>query len=286
MGDILIIRKYVDLKQEGREWIGMCPFHQDSKPSLKVNPEKNIFKCFACGAGGSAAHFLFEWNKLKGTRIKLEPKSADIKPEVKDRIDDWKIVTPVPSYIEQPSFRHINHGVPNFTWRYTNEKGQVMFYVCRFNKPDKTKEVLPYTYCTKNGVFAWKWRGLRDKRPLYNLCKLSKSSKPVCLVEGEKCADAGNDNSEIFDFTTFQGGSNAYQLTDYAPLQGKDVVLIHDNDEAGLKCMLGVRKLLKPYAKSIYMMREMKDLPKKWDVADVKWKSGELDAFIKERIIR
>lgn len=53
-----IIEKYVDLKKSGKNYVGLCPFHGDTKPSLIVNDEKNIYKCFACGAGGNALKFV------------------------------------------------------------------------------------------------------------------------------------------------------------------------------------------------------------------------------------
>ena len=47
-----VISRYVSLKKDGREMVGVCPFHGDSDPSLMVNPKKRIFKCFSCGEGG------------------------------------------------------------------------------------------------------------------------------------------------------------------------------------------------------------------------------------------
>jgi len=53
-----IVSQYVALKPKGREMVGLCPFHQDHKPSLYVNPSKQIFKCFSCGAGGDVIKFM------------------------------------------------------------------------------------------------------------------------------------------------------------------------------------------------------------------------------------
>lgn len=59
-----LIGRYVALKQKGREFAGLCPFHDDSRPSMFVSPAKQIYKCFACGAGGNALTFLTEYEKL------------------------------------------------------------------------------------------------------------------------------------------------------------------------------------------------------------------------------
>jgi len=53
-----VIGEHVSLKRKGKEMVGLCPFHDDHRPSLYVNPAKQIFKCFACGAGGGIFTFI------------------------------------------------------------------------------------------------------------------------------------------------------------------------------------------------------------------------------------
>ncbi len=53
-----IVGEHVSLKKKGRELVGLCPFHEDHRPSMNVNPVKQIFKCFACGAGGDVLKFV------------------------------------------------------------------------------------------------------------------------------------------------------------------------------------------------------------------------------------
>ena len=53
-----VIGEHISLKRKGREMVGMCPFHDDHRPSLNVNSVKQIFKCFACGAGGDVFKFV------------------------------------------------------------------------------------------------------------------------------------------------------------------------------------------------------------------------------------
>jgi DNA primase len=53
-----VISEHVSLTKKGREMVGLCPFHDDHRPSLYVNSAKQIFKCFACGAGGSVFTFI------------------------------------------------------------------------------------------------------------------------------------------------------------------------------------------------------------------------------------
>jgi DNA primase len=53
-----VIGEHLSLKRKGREMVGLCPFHEDHRPSFNVNPAKQIFKCFACGAGGDVVKFI------------------------------------------------------------------------------------------------------------------------------------------------------------------------------------------------------------------------------------
>lgn len=53
-----VISEHLSLKKKGREMVGVCPFHDDHRPSMYVNSAKQIFKCFACGAGGDVFKFV------------------------------------------------------------------------------------------------------------------------------------------------------------------------------------------------------------------------------------
>lgn len=55
-----VIGEYVQLKKQGRNFFGLCPFHQENSPSFSVSPDKQIYHCFGCGAGGNIFSFLTE----------------------------------------------------------------------------------------------------------------------------------------------------------------------------------------------------------------------------------
>src|SRR5688572_610334 len=61
----LVIGHYMTLNKRGANLEGICPFHSDTKPSLKVNDSKGLYKCFACGAGGDAITFVKEYKKVE-----------------------------------------------------------------------------------------------------------------------------------------------------------------------------------------------------------------------------
>ncbi|MEJ5260165.1 MAG: DNA primase [Anaerohalosphaeraceae bacterium] len=53
-----VVSEHLRLDKKGKELVGLCPFHSDHRPSLYVSPAKQIFKCFACGAGGDVLKFV------------------------------------------------------------------------------------------------------------------------------------------------------------------------------------------------------------------------------------
>ena len=65
-----IIKSYVKLESHGKNYFGVCPFHDDHSPSMSVSPEKQIYKCFVCGATGNVLQFcteLFECIFFRGS---------------------------------------------------------------------------------------------------------------------------------------------------------------------------------------------------------------------------
>lgn len=74
-----VIAGYVTLKRSGRNFFGLCPFHKEKSPSFAVSPDKQIFHCFGCGAGGNVIHFISKIEALdfKDTLEVLARKSRD-----------------------------------------------------------------------------------------------------------------------------------------------------------------------------------------------------------------
>jgi DNA primase len=59
-----VISEVVELQKKGKNYVGLCPFHADSNPSMTVSGEKQIFKCFSCGAGGNALKFVQDFEQF------------------------------------------------------------------------------------------------------------------------------------------------------------------------------------------------------------------------------
>ena len=63
----ILHKEGVELKQRGRNFVGLCPFHPEKTPSFTVNPAKKLFKCFGCGEAGDVIGFI---QKLRGLSFK------------------------------------------------------------------------------------------------------------------------------------------------------------------------------------------------------------------------
>lgn len=59
-----VVSEYVSLRRSGASYKGLCPFHDDKTPSFYVSPAKGLCKCFSCGKGGNAVHFIMEQEQL------------------------------------------------------------------------------------------------------------------------------------------------------------------------------------------------------------------------------
>lgn len=142
---------------------------------------------------------------------------------------------------------HFKHGRPSEAYPYCNEKGEVLFYLCRFEL-ENSKEFAPMTqWKSSDGRLQIKPRGYSGKLPLYNLPEIMQYPEArIVICEGEKAADAARKFFSVLDYvtTTTAFGANAANRTDLTPLLRRKVILWPDNDEAGDKYMRGIAKHL------------------------------------------
>lgn len=67
-----IVSERVVLKKQGKDYVGLCPFHEDKSPSFSVSPSKQFYYCFSCGAGGNAFKFIMELEKRSFSDVVLD----------------------------------------------------------------------------------------------------------------------------------------------------------------------------------------------------------------------
>jgi len=108
-----VISQYISLKRSGRNYFGLCPFHNEKSPSFSVSPDKQIFHCFGCGVGGNVITFI---SKIEGIgfkeAIEVLAEKANIKlPTIENSADSKK-----------EELKAKVHKVNNFTAEYYHKK--------------------------------------------------------------------------------------------------------------------------------------------------------------------
>lgn len=310
----VIESKGIHLKKEGTQFVALCPFHEEKSPSFKVSETKQIFKCFGCGKGGDAIDFLVHFGHtiqeaksiLEGDPVVAIDEFTKTKIERQQRIK-WKHVNPAPAMPGQ--IVHYKHGKPSSFWVYRNYDGSIYGLICRFELEHGGKEVVPYIFCeNQSGQHEWRWKGFNVPRPLYNLHLLDQDrsgKKTILLVEGEKTADAGTILLPHVITMTWPGGTNAVKHVDWAPLEGRNVLLWPDNDteqkygdthpksgqikpfseQPGNKVMFEIAEILAEKAKVVKWILNDPTFPHKWDLADAEWTSDEAREFARKNLI-
>lgn len=234
-----IINARTPLVKQGRDWAALCPFHDERTPSFTVTPEKRLFFCHGCGAGGSVVDFVMRFDGLEfpAALDRVASEAGVQKPEKPQPKPRAKIVK---------------------TYDYIDENGELVYQVCRM-EPKDFRQRRP----DGNG---WTW-SIKDCRQVpYNLpAILAKPSHTVLIVEGEK--DADNLISAGLLATTNSGGSKKFPDELCHWFTGRNVVILPDNDEPGRAHAAVVAGKLQRLAASVRVV-ELPGLPPKGDVSD------------------
>lgn len=86
-----VVSDFVSLRRSGVSYVGLCPFHNDRKPSFYVSPSKNVCKCFSCGEGGSPIHFLMKHEQISyGDALRYLAKKYHIDIVEREETDEEK----------------------------------------------------------------------------------------------------------------------------------------------------------------------------------------------------
>jgi hypothetical protein len=215
-----------------------CPFHEEKEGSFGVNVKTGQYRCFGCDEKGDVFKFHIKKNN---TSFK----------------DALEFFAPGSTHEKKTTIKHPELGVPFKTYKYKDEKGKELFYVCRF-KTATGKEFRP---CKPNG--SWRVKG--SIVVPYNLQKI-KDAQTVYLVEGEKDADTLI-KADIA--ATCKANWTGHWDDDFAEkyFSGKDVIIFQDNDVAGDKKTKNALSFLRVYSNKVKIIPPLGD-KKGYDVSD------------------
>lgn len=280
--ELLVSEWLPDGRREGEEWCALNPVrHDEKRGSFKVNLSTGVWADFAAGDKGSNLLDLYVYVKSVTPVIALRelasslgvtlspfvpgqsraPSSASaqavqgvFEPKEKKKRSEWTPIVPVPVGIIDAPRSHFHLGQFSQRWLYINQAGEPLGYVCRFDKEDGRKEIVPCVFAVNDvtGERKWHWMQWQEPRPLYFKRPL-RDGKKVLIVEGEKCVDAAFEFlGDRADIVSWPGGGKATSKVDWSGLAGKQVLIWPDSDSQREKLTKqeadsGVDKATKPY---------------------------------------
>jgi putative DNA primase/helicase len=234
----LVLSRLPQARKNGSGWMVRCPAHDDNNPSLKIDeaPDgKVLLRCFA----GCSAEAICRAVGLE--MVDLWPKAPT------------------------PTILHINGhsksaGKVTAIYRYHDEAGGGLFEVLRKDNKD-----FPQRHQGPDGKWVYNLEGVR--RVLYRLPELlaSPPEMPVFIVEGEK--DVERLTAEGLVATCNPGGAGKWRSEYNSALEGRNVVLLPDNDDVGQRHARAVAASLAGTAHRIKLV-QLAGLPPKGDVSD------------------
>ncbi len=289
------------------EFICYCPIHGDKNASLSVALKNGriLIRCWSHGCEKQVYQYVSQrgaWPQQLETKELADKANKAYEKKYPERAQsNYKWNSFVVTHDEAVRYSNKIRDTITLTDRAGAptifKKKSVHIYtdgqsahsiVARYDAAGKKKRIFQYSY----GYFdshddpsrptdpnnpKWQIRGWSSdtvKHMIYGMTFIrSFDEATVIIVEGEKAADYGNTKIRSvypdYVFTTWKGGAQAVGMTDWSPLEGRNVIIIPDADEPGVFAGNAVGEALQGVAKSTKVVDIMSTgVPEKWDIAD------------------
>lgn len=260
--------------KRGREFV-IGDIHGNLGDSLSVNLSTGIWKDFSSGneKGGDLTSLVASAKSIsqgEAAEFIQTRYGTHYSPLPQSRLqEEFEPIFPVPAPPDN-AFSHSGYGEPVNIYAYYRQDKSLSNFVCRFNVRGQ-KTFLPLSYGKIGNAIGWHWKQLPVPRPLYGLENLPDSGK-ICIVEGEKAADAAVLLLPGVCILTWPGGAQGVSKVDWSPLYRKeyDILLWPDNDDPGREAMQNIANILRGKVGAMGVL-DVSGLPPKSDAAD--WSS-------------
>jgi hypothetical protein len=269
-----VVSRYVTIeKKHGRFW-GLCPFHDDHKPTnfgvFMGNDGYERWYCFACHEGGDVIDFVAAIERCTKAEA-VERITGDNMPRVgeftpkplaKSEASAWQPIIPVP--LDAPPYKPELTYVPDSgklkDWSryerldaYRDADGALICWVIRLRLSDGEKACPTVTFCEgPGGERKWAAKRMDPPYPLMGLDDLAAyRGRWVLIHEGERCKVEHDENCPEAEnggpkmlAVTWLGGAATVDKVDWSPLYGRCWYTSPDDDEPGRRAMKRVHEIL------------------------------------------
>lgn len=329
------MRSGLKLDKDDNEFRACCPFHGEKTPSFTAYPDKRKgwkFHCFGCGIHGDVIDFVRERygysenseaiQFFTGDDGERRPVSTAEYKEATNPYDGYDIVKPpagAPEIIAgvrtppilNPKRVNPDNGkpkvvtyTPRMSFPYKNRKGELLGYVLRVEFDGRKITPGIWWGINKAAKFeGWTHGAFPEPRPMYGLDLIDANpTAQVLIVEGEKCADAGNRIMKQLGVNviclSWMGGGKSIAKTYWKSLKGRSVIIWPDNDAEGWKTAIGWSRPGGGWSKGIYEYLQDAEASRikivhitpesrgeGWDIADAEAElpAAGISALIKDR---
>lgn len=270
--DALALSSGRSVTENGSGWITGCPAHDDRRPSLSVSEGDDGRVLIHCHAGcstnevldatGLTASDLYPEDSVSSQHNASKPLNSGSCADAPSRKRTGRAF---PSQQDAVAAFEGKLGSADARWDYTDVERRVIGTVLRWDTSDG-KTIRQLSKVDE----GWVHKAMPEPRPLLGL-PFSDDASAIFVVEGEKCVD------ELVGLgltaTTWAGGSNAVQKSDWTALSGRDVIIIPDNDRPGWQAAEDIARTLQSLSppatvRVLSMPTLWPECPEKGDVAN------------------
>lgn len=260
MSYLNIYEKYVgSIKKIGKSYMALCPFHPDTNPSMKIDPERGFFYCFGCNAKGRLNDFLDKLKKECGVEVDTEDYGNTKRSTKKEPLNYDEIYANKTYY----GYIDLNGNLAYIKARYDTPK---------IESPEIRQKTFLIEFRTQDKrLFFYGLQGLNYIK------EENRKHYEIWFAEGEKCVDAIDKALEPESEDDYPcivlGYNNPEREWEYLPenykalFKDRTIKIFVDNDEIGKKKALQLVEILKKYAQKISLIQFV-DKSSGYDIAD------------------
>lgn len=158
-----VVQEYIDLSKKGKNYWGICPFHNDSNPSMSISPERQMFNCFSCGASGGVFKFVQDIEKISFKEaLKKLGEKVGVEVRVSENINKY-------NEKQKKIIDALNDAMDFYMLSIeTNEANHALKYSTERGITPKIRELFSIGYAPKDGLVSFLKKRGHDESTLIN----------------------------------------------------------------------------------------------------------------------